>query len=236
MKNSDFGNPSFITIAERIQFVPESRGDPLGSFPVLCLAGRPYNLWLTEQVLEPVLGRWSIDQLAEGSAAPALAHDVEWASGRSRLAFQEILPSAANLGDPAVLAVMGVTANLQRTLGLLGEFILDGAAPGFERHPGPAPAFRLSRLWCGLIDYPDHGPYFPGRVRPPVHPARLHPQRRDPRHLANALWCSIGEINARCDEALVNLRTKILQSGLFAPEDLRHLHADAVPRPRAIRR
>jgi hypothetical protein len=231
MKNPGSSNLAAAVIAERVQFVAESRGDPLGSFPGLCLAGRPYNLWLTEQVLDPVLGRWSVVRHAEGGAASSLAHDVEWASGRCRLAFQEILPSAANLGDPAILAAMSVTANLQRTLGLLGEFILDGAVPGFGRADGPAPCFRLSRLWCGLIEYPENLPYFPGRVRPPVHAARLHPQRRDPRHLANALWCSIGEINARCDEALVDLRRKILQSGLFAPEDLRHLHADSVPRP-----
>jgi hypothetical protein len=231
MKNSDSRNLSAMAIAERVQFVPESRGDPLGSFPALCLADRPYNLWLTEQVLDPILGRWRTARDAEGGEASSLAHDVEWASGRCRLAFQEILPAAASLGDPAILAVMSVTANLQRTLGLLGEFILDGVVPGFGRDGGPAPSFRLSRLWCGLIEYPETVPYFPGRVRPPVHPARLHPQRRDPRHLANALWCSIGEINARCDEALVDLRSKILQSGLFAPDDLRHLHGDAVPRP-----
>jgi hypothetical protein len=216
------------SLTGRIQFVPETRGDPLGSFPALCLANRPYNLWLTGQILEPILARWSADGAAGACAAATLAHDVEWASGRSRLAFQEILPPAASLGDPAVLAAMGVTANLLRTLGLLGEFVLDGSLPGFEGGPDSGPLFRLSRFWCGLIEYPEGAPYFPGCVRAPVHPARLHPRRRDPRHLSNALWCSIGEMNARCDEALTVLRGKIVESGLIGPEDLRHLHADSI--------
>jgi hypothetical protein len=223
------GGPSVVTVVGRIRFAPETRGDPLGSFPTLCLGGRPYNLWLTEQVLDPILHRWSLDRLPRGSPAAALADDIEWASGRCRLAFQEILLPAAGLGDPAILAAMGVTANLQRTLGFLGEIILDGRVPGFGPGVESGGSIRLSRLWCGFTEYPENLPYFPSRVRPPVHPARLHPKRRDPRHLANALWCSIGDINARCDEALAVLRSKILQSGLFGPEDLRHLHADSIP-------
>ncbi len=203
----------------RLVFVQESRGDPLGSYPSIGLSGCPYNLWLTGQVLEPMLDRWGGGDIPAERAAAALARDVEWASRRCRLGFQEILPAASNLGDPAVLAAMSVTANLQRTLALLAEFILDGPPPAL---PG------LSRFWCGFMDYPEKAPYFPGRVRAPVHAARLHPGRRDPRHLANALWCSIGEINALCDEALSTLRRKILQSGLFGPGDLRHLHADAI--------
>jgi hypothetical protein len=219
---------SILTLAGRIRFSPENRGDPLGSYPTLCLEGRPYNLWLTEKVLDPILLRWSLDRMPEGCPASALADDIEWASGRCRLAFQEILLPAANLGDPAILAAMGVTANLQRTLGLLGEYLLDGVLPGSGREPKAARCLNLSRLWCGITEYPERAPYFPGRIRPPVHPARLHPKRRDPRHLANALWCSIGDINARCDQALAVLRSKILKSGLFGPDDLRHLHADSI--------
>jgi hypothetical protein len=218
-----------MTVVGRICFSPETRGDPLGSFPTLCIGTRPYNLWLTEQVLDPILSRWSLDHLPEGCPASALADDIEWASGRCRLAFQEILIPAASLGDPAILAAMSVTANLQRTLALLGESILDGALPNWGRDSASKGALSLSRLWCGLTEYPDNLPYFPGRVRQPVHPARLHPKRKDPRHLANALWCSIGDINSRCDEALAVLRSKILESGLFGPEDLRHLHADSIP-------
>jgi hypothetical protein len=218
-----------MTVVGRIRFAPETRGDPLGSFPTLCLGGRPYNLWLTEQVLDPILSRWSLENLPEGCPASALADDIEWASGRCRLAFQEILLPAADLGDPAILAAMSVTANLQRTLGLLGEYILDGALPGSVEEAGEERSINLSRLWCGITEYPENLPYFPGRVRPPVHPARLHPKRRDPRHLANALWCSIGDINASCDEALAVLKAKILKSGLIGPEDLRHLHGDSIP-------
>jgi hypothetical protein len=186
-------------------------------------------MWLTEEVLDPILLRWSLDRLPDGCSAAALADDIEWASGRCRLAFQEILLTAASMGDPAILAAMSVTANLQRTLGLLGEFILDGTMPGFDPGATPGDVLSLSRLWCGLTEYPENVPYFPSRVRLPVHPARLHPKRRDPRHLANALWCSIGDINSRCDEALGVLRSKILEAGLFGPEDLRHLHADSIP-------
>ncbi len=229
MAAAEKGGRCIATIVGRIQFAQETRGDPLGAFPTLCIGNRPYNLWLTEQVLDPILSRWSLDQLPGGCPASVLADDIEWASGRCRLAFQEILAPAASLGDPAILAALSVTANLQRTLGVLGESILDGALPGAGQDSQSGSGLVLSRLWCGFTEYPDNLPYFPGRVRQPVHPARLHPKRRDPRHLANALWCSIGDINARCDEALAILRSKILKSGLFGPEDLRHLHADSIP-------
>jgi hypothetical protein len=228
-QNPDDCRGSILTLAGRVRFAPENRGDPLGSFPTLCLDGRPYNLWLTERVLDPLLHRWSLGRMPGGCPAADLADDIEWASRRCRRAFQEVLLPAAGLGDPAILAAMGVTANLQRTIGLLGESLLDGVLPGSGGDPKGGRTLNLSRLWCGITEYPDRAPYFSGRVRAPVHPARLHPKRRDPRHLANALWCSIGDINARCDEALGVLRSKILKSGLFGPEDLRHLHADSIP-------
>jgi hypothetical protein len=49
------------------------------------------------------------------------------------------------------------------------------------------------------------------------------------RHLANALWCSTAAIRARCDDAIAALRREIRGSGLFNPDDLRHLHTHAVP-------
>jgi hypothetical protein len=213
----------------RIAFVPETRGDPLGSHPTLRLDDLPYNGWLSERILDPVLTRWFAGKSEPGDKAERISHDVEWASERCRRAFQQILPAAAALGEPAVLAAMGVTANLQRTLGWIAEHLLDGRLQRGKGDSESLPRFPLSRLWCGLIDYPENAPYFPGRVRLPIHPTRLNPRRRDPRHLANALWCSVGEIHARCDEALDALRAGILQSGLFHPEDLRHLHSDAFP-------
>jgi hypothetical protein len=207
------------SIMNRAKFAAETRGDPLGAFPSLTIGGRPYNLWLSEQVLVPVLNRWSGLSATGRALAAALADDVEWAGGRCRLAFQSILPPAAVSGHPALLAAMGVTANLQRSLALLGEFALDGAVP---------PAWgkrdlRLSRLWCGLTRYPERTPYFPGPIRAPLHPARLNPQRRDPRHLANALGCPLTLVQARCEEAIAVLRHEIRQGGLFTPDDFRRL-------------
>lgn len=206
----------------------ESRGNPLGSYPDLVLATMPYNLWLTSQVLEPVLVRWT--KLASDSVerAAGIAHDFEWASGRARLAFQEVLPAASVAGDPAVLATMGVTANLQRTLAILAEFILEPTAVGASNAKEPQP-YGLSRYWCGLIDYPKAAPYFAAPFRAPKHASRIHPTRRDPQHLTNAFWCSVADVDRACENGLTQLRDAIKRDGIINAGDLRHLHAHATP-------
>ena len=88
--------------------------------------------------------------------------------------------------------------------------------------------FRLSRLWCGLIEYPEEAHYFSARIHAPVHAGRLNVRRRDSRHLANALWCSPAAIAARCEEAMLRLRDEIRASGLFEPGDLEHLRGPSV--------
>jgi hypothetical protein len=188
-----------------VSFVDESRGNPLRSYPSLTIGTRPYNLWLAERVLDPVLGHWNREFADQAALAAAVADDLEWSSRQSRAAFQEVLPLAIRLGDPAILAAMGVTANLQRTLALLAEIVLGNRR--FASLFGGT--FRLSRFMCGLIDYPEDIPYFPGRIHAPAHADRLPPRRRDPRHLGNALWCSVGEINRRCDDALSLLQAEI---------------------------
>ena len=147
--------------------------DPLGDFPALCLQERQYNLWLTDEILRPTLARWSPAGTPERPDPEAVRGAFAAASDAARAAFAQVLPAASAAGEPAVLAAMGVTANLQRTLALLAEFVL-------EEHP-------------------------------PAAPARPRAQRRDPRHLTNALWCSAEEVKARCAEALDRLRREIRQ-------------------------
>jgi hypothetical protein len=210
-------------------FSPENRGDPLAAFPALVKAGHPYNLWLTAHVLEPVLAGWLAGEPGRTDWGAGIAPAVARGSERARAAFQELLPAAVSAGDPAVLAAMGVTANLQRTLGILGEHLLGGGRLMTAAPAPPGPAFRLSRLWCGLAEYPEKSPYFSTPVRAPLPPGRLQPRRRDPRHLANALWCSLAAINENCDEAIAVLREEIVRSGLYTPADIKQLHARAQP-------
>jgi len=210
-------------------FTAESRGDPLGSFPSLAMQGKPYNLWLTEQVLDPVLARWRDRPGANVDSIAAVSDDFSWGSYRVRAAYKEILPAAATAGEPAVLAAMGVTANLQRTLGILGEHIIGGGRLEAAPPAIPGPLFHLSRLWCGLVEYPENSPYFTSRIRQPLHPGRLQPKRRDPRHLANALWCSLAAITGRCDETIATLREEIVRCGIYTPDDVRRLHARSKP-------
>jgi hypothetical protein len=209
-------------------YVAESRGNPLGAFSALRREDRPYNLWLTEQLLDPLLARWRAPREEGAGGARAVASDFVWISEGCRRAFRDLLPAVISAGDPALLAVLGVTANLQRTAAVLGEFI----ARGGHLAPGPVPRslvpFRLSRLWCGLIEYPERTPYFPARIHPPVHASRLNHRRRDSRHLANALWCSPPAITARCEEATLRLRDAIRHSGLFEPGDLQHLRGPSI--------
>ena len=206
----------------------EARGDPLAAFPTLRRQGLPYNLWLTDHLLEPLLARWREPREADGGPAAAVAQEFAWVSRQCRQAFQELLPAAISAGDPALLAAVGVTANLQRTAAVLGEFLGAGGQLVPRAARKTQTPFRLSRLWCGLVEYPEHSPYFPGRVYPPIHAARLNQRRRDCRHLANALWCSPGTIAARCEEATLRLRDEIRRSGLFEPGDLEHLRGPSV--------
>ena len=215
-------------VVRQVSFVEESRGNPLGSYPELVIATMPYNLWLTSQVLEPVLRRWTKSPSDSVERTVGIAHDVEWASGRARLAFQEILPAASVAGDPAVLAAMGVTANLQRTLAILAEFILESPAMSGVNAKELRP-FSLSRYWCGLIDYAKDAPYFAAPFRAPKHASRIHPTRRDPQHLTNAFWCSVADVDRECENGLTRLRDAIKSDGIINAGDMRHLHAHATP-------
>jgi hypothetical protein len=204
-------------------FVPESRGDPVRAYGALVIAGAPYNLWLTENVLLPILRRWSGDDASATRSGAAIAHDVEWSSGLARIAFQEIFPIASGLGDPAVLAAVSVTANLQRTVAILAEAMLQGKGSSGTT---ASPTFSLSRLWCGMIDYPKGSSYFPAAIRPPVHSDRLPPYR-DPRHLTNVFWCGVADIERACDESIVVLREAVLREGIVSAGDLHHLDPHA---------
>jgi hypothetical protein len=208
--------PSGAVVVGRAFFARESRGNPLGSFPALSGGGRPYNLRLTETVLEPLLRRWGARDADAGPGPDEVRSDAHRACAESRRAFAEILPAASDLGEPAVLAAMGVTANLQRTVALLAEFILDDRG----RAPRAGPAFRMSRFWCGLAEYGDASPYHPARVHPPAHAARTCGGRRDPRHLSNALWCAPADLLRCCDQALAAVRGEIRKAGLYAPGSL----------------
>lgn len=213
-------------LPECITFVAETRGDPLGAYSSLVLSSTPYNRWLTENILEHVVKRWSSEPVSVRDFAAAVVHDFEWASSRARIAFEEIIAGASTLGDPAVLAVMSVTANLQRTLGILGKVVLGGMPD--ERYGKTT--FKLSRFWCGLIEYSPHASYFSGTMRPPNHASRLHPQRRDPLHLTSAFWCGLGDVQRACDEGVLKLREAIRRDGIMTSDDLGHLHAHAVAR------
>jgi len=216
-------------------FAPEGRGDPLAAFPSLVKADQPYNLWLTAHVLEPVLTAWLAWEPGRTGSSGGIVPEVARSSQLARAAFKELLPAAVSAGDPALLAAMGVTANLQRTLGVLGEHLLAGGRLMAAPPAPPGPAFRLSRFWCGLAEYPEKAPYFAAPVRPPTPPGRLQPRRRDPRHLANALWCSLAAINQNCDEAIAVLREEIVRSGLYTPGDAKPPPARAQPSARRRR-
>ena len=153
-------------------FLPKEPRNPLEAYPSLLAHGRPYNDWLTEEILLMVIRRWGEQNRLERAARNAVREEFESASGSARLAFAQVLPAASVVGDPAVLAVLGVTANLQRTLATLAEFVSD------DRPAAPDRIFRLSRHWCGLAEYPDNAPYFPSRIKPPSQSVRLRPYCR----------------------------------------------------------
>ena len=198
-------------------FLRNEPDDPLERFPTLRMADRPYNRWLTERILEPTLEAWRGRGAAAGPVAAEYDAGCELALG----AFAAVLPAAIEAGDSAILAALAVTANLVRTLGLLGEALADGD-PGAEV---PRP---LSRLWCGLEPAPEP----PGGPAGDLGAARL--DRRGLRELAVALGSPPAALERSFAEALALLRGEIRPSGLFTAGDLRQLQT--IPRLGAIRR
>jgi hypothetical protein len=191
--------PHGIRIAGRPVCVCEKRGDPLAAFPSLALDGRAYNRWLAAEILDGALLRWS----GEGAAGDAAA-EAGAGCGRARLAFQEILPAAIALGDPAVLAAMGVTANLQRTLAFVAGLLSRPATGRAALIP-----IRISRVLCGLADHPAGSPRLPARAAPPAHADRRRPGEPDPRLVRCALGCPEGDIERCCEEALCELGRRV---------------------------
>lgn len=229
LQNASKLSPS-ITIIGHVSFVTESKGDPIGAYPTVMVMAKPYNLWLTENVLQVVLARWTGPAPDDAGRPRMILHDLEWGSGRARMAFQDILPAASAAGDPAVLAAIGVTTNLQRTLAILAEFLLSNDSQVGTKRKELQRDFNLSRFWCGLIDYAENAPYFPAPIREPKHASRIHPTRRDPQHLTNALWCSVGDVERACENGLMVLRDSIKRDGIVNQGDLHHFHAHAIPR------
>ena len=220
--NCDFYELKGLAFAGTATFSPEMRGDPLETFPSLRMRGQPFNQFLTTGVLEPVLERWSRATLGRVELAESVAADVDGGAGRVCSAFREIARSAPVPGDQALLAAAGVAANLQRTLGLLGEFMLGDP-------PGNRGEFALSRLWCGLVDYPRATGYFSMSVEATTAPGVLRANRRDYGHLRNALRCPIREIEPSCADGLRVLGEQLRRAGSFGPGDLRHLLSAAIP-------
>jgi hypothetical protein len=212
----------------RYRFVAEARGDPLAAFPGLAVAGEPLNLWLSRALLEPALEAWSALEPAGPGRDEAVAGAFLRASGAGRAQFRQLLPAATAAGDAALLAAVGVTANLQRTLAALGEFLREGGRIGPAAAGEPA-ELPLSRRWCGLLDYPPGAPLFASRMTPPQPAGALDYRRREIRHLSNALWCAPATVRSRCRHALDLLGEEIRRSGLFRPDDLRHLRGHGVP-------
>lgn len=210
-----------------LEAAPETLGNPLGPFPTLQKEGYPYNLWLSGRILEPTLDRWSRGDPDHRKMEESVLDGIDGAAGRSRLALQEMAPLAEKSGEAAVLAAMGVTANLIRSLAIVGEFVLADA------HHGSPRVFRISRLWCGLIEYPGDAPYFLARIQPPDDSARPRARRQDPGYLRRAFWCTAGEVDAQCAEAIGALSEAIRRNGL-TPDDLRRfqVNSSGVVRPR----
>lgn len=211
-----------VAISGVARFVPEARGNPLEAFSSLNVSGRPFNVWLTAEFLEPQLEHWSTQKRGRSELADAIAADVEDATRRALMAFHEITNSTSTLSDQELLAATAVTANLQRTVALLGEFMLGDTIEGRT-------VFSLSRLWCGLIDYPRNTGYFSMGPDETTSSHALRADRRDYSHLRNALWCSIQEIEQRCADGLKVFGEHVRRTGLFRPEDLRHLLSSSIP-------
>jgi len=215
MKPAPAGSPPYILrgryATARWAFAAAEAPHPLAPYPGLTRQGRLYNFWLSDEILVPALQEWCERDSSDRAWAGEVRDGFESSSGRARLAFAEILPSAAAAGEPAVLAALGVTANLQRTLAILAEFLLA------EQPPAAFATGRLSRGWCGLVHYPARAPYFPARPKR-LGSRRLRPLRNDLGHLCQALWCSSATVAARSGEAIESLQREIRRSGILSAE------------------
>jgi hypothetical protein len=206
----------------RAVFSDEDRGDPFEDFPEVRLHGQPFNRWLNGEVLEPTIRRWGEQSRGRSDLTSGVPGEFENASRRARIAFRAISQSRPAVSTQGLVAALGVTANLHRTLAILGEFMLGDNPEGVNE-------FALSRLWCGFMEYPKRARYFSLRVETPVDPRTLRSQRSDYGHLRNALRCSTREIEPLCQEALAALKARMRESDLFKPSDLHHLLSASIP-------
>ena len=214
-----------LATAGTATFVSETRGNPLEAFSSLCIRGRPFNLWLTAEYLEPQLERWSGGKRNRIELAETVAVDVEETTRRACMAFHEIANSVPAPSDQGLLAATGVTANLQRTLALIGEFMLGDPI-------GKAAMFPLSRFWCGLINYSQCPSYFSMCVEETTAPGPLRADRREYSHIRNALRCSVREIEPRCTDGCESSESTSDEADCSDPMT-RHLLSSSIPRREA---
>ena len=170
---------SILTLAGRIRFSPENRGIPLAP-PDALPGGPPYNLWLTEKssIQSSCAGAWiGCRRDARPRPWPTTSNgpraDAAWPFRRSffRQPTLGILQSLRPWESRRTSS--GRSASWEN-ISSTGSSLVRG---GSRR---PRDASNLSRLWCGITEYPERAPYFPGQHRPPVHPARLHPEAEGP--------------------------------------------------------
>jgi len=206
-----------------VYFLRRDAEDPLARFPALRTGDRPYNRWLTERILERAIEDWG----RRGADAGQIAAQFDAACELALGAFAAVLPAATAAGDAAVLAALAVTANLLRTLLVLGE-----AVAGDDS--GAAIPRPLSRVWCGLA--PDAEPAGrPSGGTGVLDAGSARPDRRGLRELAAALASSPASIERSFAEAIATLRGEIRPGGHFTAGDFRQLQTAARQRG-AIRR
>lgn len=169
-----------------LRFRSERIADPLAPYPTVRWRDRPYNLALTDTILMPFLAE-------RGPRAATAA--LQTAQG----AFRATMPEAARLGDGAVVAVLAVTANLQRTIDAVAR--------------SPEPSGLLSRNWCGFAPTPIRRERTVRSARP------AHAARPDLRPIARLLQSSCAELERQSRAALESLREELRAGRIFPLED-----------------
>lgn len=212
-------------------------GDPLLNYPNVKYKGKAFNVWLFNNILEPLLKRWGSHTLNGKCLTYFIKSDVQQTIIKIQEIFKVVFKECISFGETALMAASSVVLNLVRSILTIKDFMLGNRSRIMKPRRGKPKItdshevieFEAEIAWCGLTYYPYRSDYFLAGVENPTNPEKLRLNRLDPGHVRNLFRCSNKVINDTCDEAVVSLKQYILKSEEFVMSDLGCLLSQSFP-------
>ncbi|KAB2649629.1 MAG: hypothetical protein WCO38_03665 [Verrucomicrobiota bacterium] len=216
-------------------------GDPMRNFPAVRYKNKAINVWLYNNILDPLLKRWGAHSLTGNALVCFVKRDVALSIDKAIDVFKVILRDCTLNGETALLATSSVVVSLLRSILTFKDFMLGNRVSIVRPRRGNAKIsslksfseFEAEKAWCGLTYYPIGSDYFFAPVQRPANPESLRPNHLDPGYVRNLFRCSNKVITYTCDEAVKTLKRFVSESEEFITSDLGCLLSQSFPIPSA---